>query len=175
MRNRNNKLSEDTLRVIYSAQWSDVHHNRGQDWKLFNVCVVGLFGIGTLKAFSSFPEMQLWSSLIFAILSLLSIGITIRHAILNQEKFKTIIKIEKLLKADKVYCNGTSSIDKFFGKYAKVQYFLIMTYLIFFILFSYLVYTSYLNNKVKETKQNNNVTIIINKTVKDNKTQEKNK
>ncbi len=63
MSNENNKSKEDTLRAIYSAQWSDLHHNRGQDWKLFNVAAIGMFGIGALKVFESFPEIQKWASL----------------------------------------------------------------------------------------------------------------
>ena len=142
MSNENNKSKEDTLRAIYSAQWSDLHHNRGQDWKLFNVAAIGMFGIGALKVFESFPEIQKWASLIFAILSLLSISITLRHAVLNKEKFDTIKKIEKLLNADGVYCYGKGFWNNFFVKYAKVQYFLMSTYFVFLVLFSWLFYTS---------------------------------
>jgi len=133
------KVEDDTLRAIYSAQWSDLHHNREQDWKLFNVAAIGMFGIGALKVFDTFPDIQTWASGVFAVLSLLSIGITLRHAVLNKEKMKTIKEIETLLEAGDVYCKGDGVLNRLFEKFAKVQYFLIATYIVFFVLFLWLL------------------------------------
>lgn len=136
--NKNQTFSEETLRSIYAAQWQDLHHSREQDWRLFNLLVIGLIGVGGLKVINQFPELQRVSSIVFAFISLVAIGITARHSALFKEKMEAIIKIEKLLGAPDLFQK-----HKGWRKLFKVQYLLISIYFLFAIFFLYLACTGW--------------------------------
>ena len=129
-------FSEETLRSIYSAQWQDLHHSREQDWRLFNLLVIGLLGVGGLKVIGQFPELQRVSSIVFAAISLVAIGITARHSALFKKKMEAIRKIEKLLGAPDLF-----TPHKGWRKLFKVQYLLITIYFLLAVFFLYLAYT----------------------------------
>jgi hypothetical protein len=125
--------SEETLRVMYLAQWNDLHHNRNQDWRLCNLIIVGLLGIGGLKVLGQFPNLQRVLSLLFAAVSLVAIGVTERHRILFEEKMNAIRQLENLLHISDLFkvCSG-------WRKRFKVQYLLTMIYILFTFFFIYL-------------------------------------
>ena len=120
------KVSEETLLAIYVAQWEDLHHSRNQDWKLCNLIIVGLLGIGGLKIFGELPNLQRIFSLVFAMVSLLAMGVTERHRILFKEKMTAIRKLEKLLNAPNLFETHSGWKNNF-----KVQYLLLIIYLLF--------------------------------------------
>lgn len=129
----NDQTSEETLRTIYLAQWQDLHHCRNQDWKLCNLIIVGLLGIGGLKIFGELPNLQKIASLVFAIVSLLAMGVTERHRILFKEKMQAIRKLEELLGAPPLFVSRQG-----WQRHFKVQYLLILIYLLFAVFFFYL-------------------------------------
>jgi hypothetical protein len=124
---------QETLHVIYEAQWQDLHHCRNQDWRLCNLIILGLLGVGGLKIFGQFPNLQIVSSLVFASVSLLAIGVTERHRALFAEKMEAIRKLENLLHAPVLF-KPHSRWQKCF----KVQHFLEIIYILFTIFFVYI-------------------------------------
>ncbi len=138
MNTNNNKIENETLLSIYSAQWADLHHNRSQDWQLFKVEVIGMFGVGSLNIFEAYPEIQKMAAIVFAFLSFLSVCITLRHMMLNKEKMNTIKRIEAMLNAKDLYCHSSSSLIPFFRNWPKVQLLITATYCIFFFFFIWL-------------------------------------
>lgn len=130
-----NTPSQETLIAIYEAQWQDLHHCRNQDWHLCNLIILGLLGIGGLKIFGRLPKLQTVSSLVFAVVSLLAIGVTERHRTLFAEKMEAICKLENLLHAPVLF-SPHSRWQKLF----KVQHFLEMIYILFTIFFIYLAF-----------------------------------
>ncbi|MBU0519834.1 hypothetical protein KJ564_12960 [bacterium] len=125
--------SVETLRALYAAQWKDLHHSRVQDWRLCNLLIVGFIGVGGLKVIGQFPELQMIASIVFAVVSLLAVGITIRHGFLFKEKMGAILEIEKLLAAPVLF-----KPQKGWHRFFKVQYLIITIYMLFALFFVYL-------------------------------------
>lgn len=73
-------------------------------------------------------------ALLFAVISLLAIGITLRHRDLFNEKMDAIRKLEKLLYAPDLFQKRKDLKSRLF----KVQYFLIVLYFVFFCFFVYI-------------------------------------
>ena len=125
--------SEESLLAVYSAQWQDLHHCREQDWRLCNLLVLGVLGVGALKIIGEFPQLQSIGSLVFAGVSMTALGVTVRHNSLFKEKMAAIQEIEKVLNVPNLFKNKIG-----WKKVFKVQYLLMIIYVLFAAFFLYL-------------------------------------
>ncbi|MBK7710694.1 MAG: hypothetical protein IPJ37_06940 [Bacteroidales bacterium] len=83
-------IDKDYLLEVYKAQWSDIHHNRTQDFEIAKLILGGFLGLSGLKAFGDTPDLTITVAIIFIIICLFGILIAIRHKKLFNEKMNAI-------------------------------------------------------------------------------------
>ena len=93
----------ETLLEIYRAQWADIHHTRDQDWEISRLILAGFLGLSGLTAFSGARLLIILLALGFTVISVLGIGVTLRHRRLFREKMAAIRILEKELKVDQLH------------------------------------------------------------------------
>ena len=134
---KKSKYDKSMLAEIYRVQWADVHHSRNQDWELIKVILAGILGLSGISTFSNSNQLVDDLSIGFIFICILGAFVTIHHKSLFKEKLKALKILEHEMGVDEL--NLFPQSTKKFSEYFTTQ-----NFLIFFYIFSALIFGIFL-------------------------------